>query len=199
MQKVPQKMENDGDMDFGSIIRMMKQKVAMQTMATMSNEKGGSDGLDMNKLIALSFLERQYKGKEAVNNGVNPQIEALQTELRSLRDSQIQQAQMQKFETMFTNLQNQITAQSQNKNDGGWKEIMALTEKTKVEVEKIRTDHEGRLEEQRAKAEAAKDETSKFRYESLQKEVHGQIAQAAESNKWKQDLTDKYMTQAMKN
>ncbi len=179
------------EIDFGDVIKLMKQRVAMETMSTLSGEKGSAINLD--KIIALSFLERQNKGD---GNTLNPQIQALQAELKALRESQIQQAQMQKFEQMFQNLQNQINA-AQNKG-GDWKDILALTEKSKAELEKIRADHENRLEQQRAKTEEAKDEANRMRFEHLQEEVKNQMRHAAEAYKWKDEISKKYMDQAMK-
>jgi len=192
---MPKKQGNDlgKDIDFSDVIRLMKQRVAMDTMATLAGEKSG--GIDINKLIALSFLERQYKGGDGT--GVNPQIQALQNEIKSLKDAQMQQAQLQKFESMFQNLQNQIQVMAQNKG-GDWKDILALTEKSKADLERIRAEHENRLEQQRAKTEAAREEANKIRFEQLQNEVKNQMQHAAEAYKWKDEISRKYMDQAMK-
>jgi len=181
------------DIDFSDVIKLMKQRVAMDTMATLSGEKKG-DAIDLNKIIALSFLERQYKGGDG-NPGTNPQIQALQNEIRELKNSQMQQAQMQKFETMFQNLQAQILAKG--KNGGDWKDILALTEKSKADLEKIRAEHEARIEQQRAKTEAAKEEASKIQFEHLREEVKNLLNQTGETHKWKDEITKKYMDQAM--
>lgn len=181
------------EFDLSEIIRMMKQKVTMQTMADLSDKKSsGNGGINLEKIIALSFLDKKD------NPGLNPQIQALQQEIKSLRDSQMQQNQMQKFEAMFQNLQNQINAAAAQNKGGDWKDILALTEKSKADLEKIRTEHEQRMEEQRMKVETAKDETNKFRFDTLQNDVKNQIGQVAEAYKWKDDLSKKYMEQAMK-
>jgi len=57
IRAMPQKRENDLKKDIDDIIKIMKQKMVMDTLATLSNKRK-SNNIDLDKIITLSFFKR---------------------------------------------------------------------------------------------------------------------------------------------